>query len=68
MFGVIAGDRFLNRVHDKHAHLSLAHRKLAKEVETYKEFSEKEKIDELYVKLSLESFITSSKKKKKSFI
>jgi len=46
VLGVMAGQRFSGVTGDRHAHLSSTQRKLAKDVEDYKEGSELEKIDE----------------------
>lgn len=47
VLGVMAGKRFsVGATPDRHAHMSPTHRKLAKDVEDYKEGSEQEKIDE----------------------
>jgi hypothetical protein len=51
VLGVMAGQRFSGATADRHAHMSPTQRKLAKDVEDYKEGSELERIDEVGILL-----------------
>ena len=53
ILGVLAGNRFSGITNNAHAHLPLHHQQLAKDIQDYKENSEREEIEEVRSRMRL---------------